>query len=121
MARHNETGKQGEAIARRYLEEQGCRILEENWRYRRAEVDLIAMEGPILLFVEVKTRSSTAFGEPEDFVTRQKEDLLAAAAHAYIDQIDHEEEIRFDIIAVLYQEGQDCQVKHLKDAFFPGL
>jgi putative endonuclease len=121
MARHNDIGHAGEAIAKRYLEERGYRILETNWRYRRAEVDLIAMDGKTLVFVEVKTRNTTAFGEIEDFVTRKKEDLLIAAAHAYMEHIDHDWEIRFDIIAILYLDEQSYSVKHLEDAFFPGL
>ncbi|TXB64482.1 YraN family protein [Phaeodactylibacter luteus] len=121
MARQQDTGAAGEQIARRFLEEKGYAILEQNWRYRRAEVDLIARHGKTLVFVEVKTRSSTAFGEIEDFVTRHKESLLAAAAHAYIDLIDHDWEVRFDIIAVLYLDEKSYSVKHLEDAFFPGL
>ena len=70
MARHNEIGKAGEQIAKNYLTERGYRILEENWRYRRAEVDLIAMDKDTLVIVEVKTRNSTAFGEIEDFVNK---------------------------------------------------
>lgn len=121
MAHHNDIGHAGEAIAKRYLEERGYRILETNWRYRRAEVDLIAMDGKTLVFVEVKTRNTTAFGEIEDFVTRKKEDLLIAAAHAYMEHIDHDWEIRFDIIAILYLDEQSYSVKHIEDAFFPGL
>ncbi|WP_282779650.1 YraN family protein [Phaeodactylibacter xiamenensis] len=121
MARHNDIGHAGESIAKRYLEERGYRILETNWRYRRAEVDLIAMDGKTLVFVEVKTRNTTAFGEIEDFVTRKKEDLLIAAAHAYMEHIDHDWEIRFDIIAILYLDEQSYSVKHIEDAFFPGL
>jgi len=121
MARHNDIGHAGEAIAKRYLEERSYRILEANWRYRRAEVDLIAMDGKTLVFVEVKTRNTTAFGEIEDFVTRKKEDMLIAAAHAYMEHIDHDWEIRFDIIAILYLDEQSYSVKHIEDAFFPGL
>ncbi|MBV6652753.1 MAG: YraN family protein [Mameliella sp.] len=121
MARHNEIGKAGEQIAKNYLTERGYRILEENWRYRRAEVDLIAMDKDTLVIVEVKTRNTTAFGEIEDFVTRKKEDLLAAAAHAYMDHIDHDWAVRFDIIAILYLDEKSYSVKHIEDAFFPGL
>ncbi|MEQ8705623.1 MAG: YraN family protein [Phaeodactylibacter sp.] len=121
MARHNDIGHAGEAIARRYLEERGYRTLETNWRYRRAEVDLIVMDGRTLVFVEVKTRNTTAFGEIEDFVTRKKEAMLIAAAHAYMEHIDHDWEVRFDIIAILYLDEKSYSVKHIEDAFFPGL
>ncbi len=121
MAHHNDVGQTGEALARRYLEEKGYRILEANWRYRRAEVDLIAMDGSILVFVEVKTRGSAAFGRPEEFVTRYKEQLLTDAAIAYMEAIGHDWELRFDIIAILYQSEQDYRIEHFTDAFFPGL
>jgi len=121
MAHHNEVGQTGEALARRYLEEKGYRILEANWRYRRAEVDLIAMDGAILVFVEVKTRGSAAFGRPEEFVTRYKEQLLTDAAMAYMEAIGHDWELRFDIISILYQSEQDYRIEHFPDAFFPGL
>ncbi|MCO6476913.1 MAG: YraN family protein [Phaeodactylibacter sp.] len=121
MARHNEVGKAGEALARRYLEEKGYRILEANWRYRRAEVDLIAMDGPVLVFVEVKTRGSDAFGRPEEFVTPQKEQLITDAAMEYMESIGHDWELRFDIISVLFRNEDDYQLEHFRDAFFPGL
>ncbi len=121
MATHNELGKAGEEIARQHLEEKGFRILEHGWRYRRAEVDLIALDGPILVFVEVKTRSSNRLGEPEYFVTASKERLLTSAAHAYIEQINHQDEIRFDLVSILYRSAEDYELRHLPDAFFPGL
>lgn len=121
MARHNEVGKSGEALARQHLEEQGYRILEANWRYRRAEVDLIAMDGKALVFVEVKTRSSDAFGKPEEFVTSYKEKLIVEAAIAYMEAIGHDWELRFDIISILFRSESDYQLKHIPDAFFPGL
>ena len=121
MARHNEVGKTGEALARQYLEGRGYRILEANWRYRRAEVDLIAMDGKVLVFVEVKTRSSAAFGRPEEFVTSYKEQLIVEAAIAYMEAIGHDWELRFDIIAILYRNDNDYQLEHFPDAFFPGL
>ncbi len=121
MARHNEVGKTGEALARRYLEEKGYRILEANWRYRRAEVDLIAMDGPVLVFVEVKTRGSDAFGKPEEFVTSQKEQLITDAAMEYMEAIGHDWELRFDIISILFRNEKDYRLEHFRDAFFPGL
>ncbi len=121
MARHNETGQKGEALARQYLEQKGYRILEANWRYRRSEVDLIAMDGPVLVFVEVKTRATSAFGQPEEFVTRRKERLLTEAAIAYMEAIGHDWELRFDIISILYRNEQDYRIEHFPDAFFPGL
>ncbi len=119
MAKHLDVGKKGEDLAAAYLLEKGFKLLERNWRYSRAEVDLIALDEGILVFVEVKTRSYTAFGRPEEFVTERKEQFLAAAASAYMEAIDHDGEIRFDVIGVVLSEPVDIQ--HFPDAFFPGL
>nr|MBP8067657.1 YraN family protein [Pedobacter sp.] len=66
MARHNDLGKRGEQLARQFLIQRGYEILDENWVFERAEIDLIAYINRIIVFVEVKTRSSTGFGLPED-------------------------------------------------------
>ena len=121
MAKHLETGKKGEAIAAEFLAGQGFQILETNWRHRRLEVDLIAMDGKVLVFVEVKTRSSAFFGQPEEFVDKKKEELLARAAAEYMHQINHDWAIRFDVVSILLKNETDWEVKHLRDAFFPGL
>jgi len=121
MAKHNETGKAGELAARRFLENKGYDILETNWRFHRAEVDLIAKDGKILVFVEVKTRSSDAFGKPEAFVDARKQRFLAEAASAYMELTGHDWEIRFDIVSVLVNPGGEALLEHFEDAFFPGL
>lgn len=114
-------GEKGEQLARQFLQDQGLRILETNWRHRRAEVDIIAMEGQVMVFVEVKTRSRTRYGPPERFVTLQKEKLLARAAGAYMEQKAHHWEIRFDVIAITWDNDQDYRLEHLRDAFWPGV
>ena len=120
MADHIITGQTGEQLAVEHLQRLGYTILETNWRFRRSEVDIIAMDGPILVFVEVKTRSSDYFGPPESFVSSRKKTMLQDAASAYTHQIQHTWEIRFDIIGVLLQSGQEPQLRHFSDAFFPG-
>ncbi|PHN04806.1 YraN family protein [Flavilitoribacter nigricans] len=120
MAHHQELGNWGESLAVSLLREKGWTVLETNWRYQRAEVDVIAMDGDILVFVEVKTRTSEYFGPPETFVTPQKEKLLVRAAHAYMQQIDHQWEIRFDVISVVSRSREDYEIRHLPDAFWPG-
>ncbi len=121
MTRHNETGALGEQLARAFLEENDYVVLEANWRYRRAEIDLIAKDGEILVFVEVKTRSSAAFGRPEEFIDAKKEAFMTDAASAYMEEIGHEWEIRFDFISVLLPSNQEPEIEHFKDAFFPGI
>ncbi|RMF28311.1 MAG: YraN family protein [Bacteroidetes bacterium] len=121
MARHHEIGRKGEELAQAYLRRKGWTILETNWRYQRAEVDIIAKDGPVLVFVEVKTRSSAAFGQPEEFITPYKEQLLTDAAHAYMEHIGHEWEIRFDFVSILLHPDGRYRLRHFPDAFFPGL
>lgn len=121
MAAHNDIGLQGEQLARAYLEDKGYRIIVANWRHGRGEIDLIASFQETLIFVEVKTRSSTAFGEPDEFVGPKKEQMLAQAAGVYMEQVRYQGEIRFDIIAVILPPKGDSSIKHIPDAFFPGI
>ncbi len=121
MARHNDTGEKGEQIARTYLGNAGWQLLEQNWRSGRAEIDIIAMEGEVLVFVEVKTRRSLRHGPPEESVSGRKMELMARAAAVFMEQINHSWEIRFDVISVLLRPDGTAEVEHLRDAFFPGL
>jgi len=120
LARHNDIGKKGEEIAVKSLAEAGYTILAQNWRYKRAEVDIIVKneQENIVIFVEVKTRTSAAFGTPDSFVSEKKERLLADLAQAYCEEINHDWEIRFDIISILLI-GEQQQIEHIEDAFFP--
>lgn len=121
MAEHLELGKKGEEIAVEFLKGKGYLILETNWRHRRAEVDIIAKDGEILVFVEVKTRSTQLWGQPELAVTPKKERLMVDASGVYMEQINHQWEVRFDIVSVIViNEGQE-EITHFKDAFFPGI
>ena len=120
-AKHIEIGKNGEQLAKKYLEEQGYIILEMNWRFKRSEIDIIAKDNETLVFIEVKTRSSALFSQPEDFVSQKKEELMAVGASAFMEQTNHEWEIRFDIITVLLKPNKAPQIQHLIDAFFPGV
>lgn len=119
MAQHLDIGNKGEALAKEYLLKKGYQVLEENWRFSRAEVDLIAMDGQALVFIEVKTRSTDFFGAPELAVDHKKQNLLSDAANVYMQQINHEWEIRFDIIAIVLGD-EDPKIEHFKDAFFSG-
>ncbi|MEO1517412.1 MAG: YraN family protein [Bacteroidota bacterium] len=118
MARHHELGKIGEVLARRFLEGKGYKIAESNWRHGRAEIDLICWDGNVLVFVEVKTRSSKLFGHPAAAVTARKEAILIGAAGAYMEQIGHEWEFRFDIISVNRPESLSPEIEHFPDAFY---
>jgi putative endonuclease len=118
LAHNRQLGIKGEQQAVEFLRQAGYEILETNWRWKRCEVDIIAQHDGILIFAEVKTRTSTAFGMPEESVSQAKQDKLAEAAEAYIEQINHRGEIRFDIIAIVVS-GTKNELLHLKDAFFP--
>lgn len=117
MAEHNELGKLGEELAVEYLQKNGYEILETNWRFQKAEVDIIAKKENTLAVVEVKTRSSIDFGLPQDFVKPKKIQLLVKAINEYVISNDLDIEVRFDIIA-LHKEGKSFVIEHLMDAFY---
>jgi putative endonuclease len=121
MSIQQKHGDWGEDLAVILLQQSGLVIVERNWRFKRAEIDIIARENEILVFIEVKTRAYSAFGLPEEMVGRQKRKLLIDAAMAYMRSIGHTWEIRFDIVSVLGAPGKPTEIKHFRDAFFPGL
>jgi putative endonuclease len=117
MADHNDLGKQGEAAAVAYLRENGYEILEQNFVFQKAEIDIIARKKDWLIVVEVKTRSSVDFGSPEDFVNKKKIKLLVKAIDEYVQQSGLDLEIRFDIMALVRENG-NFNIEHLEDAFY---
>ncbi|RZK82324.1 MAG: YraN family protein [Pedobacter sp.] len=119
MAFHNDLGRRGEDIAKEYLENKGYQILKLNWKCSRAEIDLIAKDSNTLVFVEVKTRSSLDYGNPEDFVDWRKEQHLEFASLAFIEASNHEGEIRFDVIAIDFESKNNYNINHIEDAFWP--
>ena len=116
MATHNELGEQGELLAAEYLTKKEYEILEQNWRYQKAEVDIIGIHKERLVIIEVKTRSSINFGKPEDSVSLKKQNLLIQAANAYLEQNNLDLEVRFDIISIVKKD-----ITHIIDAFYPEL
>jgi putative endonuclease len=116
MATHNELGKRGEALAISYLKKAGYTIRDQNWYFQKAEVDIIAQKGDVLAVVEVKTRTSPAYGAPQDFVNHKKIRLLVSAIDHYVQLHKLDVEVRFDIIAIL-KTGGKFEIEHLKDAF----
>lgn len=117
MARHNDFGRWGEDLAVDFLRRHGFEILARNWRAGRAEVDILARDGDVLVAVEVKTRGTDAFGRPEIFVGRRKIRMLTEAVNAYAEQTGWEGDIRFDIVAIVRQGGQ-TRIEHIPDAFY---
>lgn len=116
---HLDTGKLGEELALAHLREKGYRILATNWRFRHLELDIVAMHENELVIVEVKTRSSEAFGTPQDFITKSKQKLLIRAANHYIEQFDFNGETRFDVISILLGNAGETELVHIESAFYP--
>ncbi|MEI8136160.1 MAG: YraN family protein [Bacteroidota bacterium] len=113
-------GAEGETRAKNLLVEKGYSILQENWRFKKYEVDIIASFRDIIVFVEVKSRSSIGFGEPETFVNKKKQGFLVSAANEYLILNNIEFECRFDVVSVL-QINNTFIVKHLEAAFYPSI
>ena len=116
MAEHNEKGKFGEELAKEYLINHGYTILHTNWRARRYEVDIIAEKNNILVICEVKYRTSNLFGEPESFVTKQKQKNLIKAATMYVGQNCWQGETRFDIVSIL-KEDKTIKINYIENAY----
>lgn len=115
-----EIGRRGEAVAREFLEQKGYRVAALNFRAGRGEIDIIAWaHDRLLVFVEVKARAGEGFGGPEEAVGYKKQELMARTAGIYMEQIDYDWEIRFDIVAVLIKNDQVLEIRHIEDAFFP--
>ena len=114
MTYQDRIGKKGEDLAAEFLAGKGFEIVARNYRHRHAEIDLIVKRENWLIFVEVKTRSSSAFGEPEEFVDVKKANKIFEAAEAYIYAIDWKDHVRFDVISV--KLGPSPLIEHFEDA-----
>lgn len=117
MAQHNELGNQGEQLAVDFLIKNGYDILDRNYRFDKAEVDIIARLKDILAIIEVKTRSTIDFGNPQDFVKPKQIQRLVKAVDEYVIANELEVEVRFDIIAIIKQ-GKGFKIEHLENAFY---
>lgn len=117
MTKHYELGKEGEQRAVDFLCKNGYEILDKNWRFQKAEVDIIAIKDGFLVCVEVKTRTSNDVEDPKDTVKPKKIKLLVEAINQYVLSRDLDVEVRFDIIAITKTNNQ-FDIEHLEDAFF---
>ena len=116
MSHNIDLGKQGEELAKNYLLENGYTLVEENWRWHHHEVDLIVCNSVYMVFVEVKTRTGVVFGEPEVFVTHEKQQKIIRAANAFMLKTKSSKDARFDIVSVVIQNNESV-VKHLPNAY----
>ena len=117
MAQHNELGKKGEQLAIDFLLKNNYEIIERNYRFDKAEVDVIALKENILAIIEVKTRSTLDFGNPQDFVKPKQIKNLVKAVNEYVLENDLDYEVRFDIIAIV-KEKKGYKIEHLVNAFY---
>ncbi len=116
MARHNDLGKEGEQAAVFYLEDHGYCIRHRNWRNKHKELDIIAEKAGELVIAEVKTRSSTEYGNPEDAVTPVKIRRIIKAADAYVKLYELDMPLRYDLLCVVLKDGH-FHIEHYPEAF----
>lgn len=120
MAQHNDFGARGEDIAVEYLRCKGYVILDRNWRSGHKEIDIVARQDDTIIFVEVKARANTFYGNPENAVTRRKMHLLVLAADAYLRYNVLDLDVRFDVITIT-GTIEKPHVRHYERAFRPGI
>lgn len=119
MSDKTEIGRLGENLAAKFLQDKGFTVAERNFRFGKAEIDLIVQRDEWLLFIEVKTRSSVAYGQPEEFLTPQQVNRIFDAAEEYIYRIDWQGHVRFDVVSIQLGGkifGDDAEIEHLEDA-----
>lgn len=117
MAIHTDLGRLGESLAVNYLLKNHYIILERNWRFQRAEIDIIAKKEDQIIIIEVKTRTSNYFGDPQSFVSEEKIKLLLYAANQYLVSNNITLEARFDILAIIKNKSTQ-EISHFKEAFY---
>ena len=120
MAEHNELGKIGEELARKYIIGKGYKIRECNWRFGKNEIDIIAETKEYLVVIEVKTRSSEFVAEAQSTVTKKKQKFLINATQFYLTSRNIEKETRFDIITII-KSNNKYDIEHMENAFYPTL
>lgn len=118
MAQHNLLGCKGEMLAARFLLNKGMAIMHYNWRSGHKEIDLIARDRDVLVFVEVKSRSTEQYGLASEAVTDSKIKRLISAAEAYIKFNRVDSKFRFDIVTVIGSSAP-YKIEHVEDAFYP--
>ncbi|MDA8433467.1 MAG: YraN family protein [Nitrospiraceae bacterium] len=112
----NTLGREGEELAVRFLRKQGFRILEKNYRTPFGEIDIVADDQGVLVFIEVKTRRGDSFGYPFEAVDRRKRDKIRKVALSYLKKIRKEPPARFDVLSIDFEGGRK-NIDHIKDAF----
>jgi putative endonuclease len=117
MATHNDFGILAEDLAAEFLLKNGYKILVRNFRYQKAEIDIITEKDSLIIIVEVKARSTDVFNLPQEAVNKKKIKLLVSAADHYLEKFNKNQEVRFDIISVLPDEKGNLSIEHIINAF----
>lgn len=117
MAQHNDLGKKAEELAAEFLLKNGYKILARNFRFQKAEIDIISEKDDFIIICEVKARSTDVFNLPQESVNKKKIKLLVSAADHYLKEFNITKEVRFDIISVLPDEKGNLVIEHIADAF----
>ncbi len=118
MADHNDLGAAGEELAVAHLLKTGYQVLARNYVYLKGEIDVVARLENTIVIVEVKTRSTPDFGDPQDFLKPSQIKRLVDTAHHFVEELGEPDvDVRFDIIAII-KNKRGTQVEHLKDAFY---
>ena len=111
-------GNKGEDLACEFLTNLGYQIIERNFFYGHGEIDIVANDGEILVFAEVKYRKNLEFGMPESAITIPKQNQIRKIAEAYLYQKEiRDRQCRFDIVAILQLQGNELQINHIINAF----
>lgn len=113
-------GLKGEKIAAEYLVAKGYKVLHTNWHWIHKELDIVTMFNGRLVVVEVKTRENNYWEEPKEAVRKRKQKNIIDAADAYVNKYNYECEVQFDIISIVWNNGQ-YKIEHIEDAFYPTL
>lgn len=114
-----EKGRQGEALACRFLEEKGYIILARNFVWQKHEIDIIAQDKNEIVFIEVKERETDVFGEPYEAVNLKKQKIIIRVADYYLQKFNINFEARFDIISIILERNSSPKIEHLINAFTP--
>jgi putative endonuclease len=117
MATHNDFGKIAEDLAAEYLQKNGYKIVTRNFRFQKAEIDIIAEKEGLIIIIEVKARSTDVFMLPQEAVTKTKIRSIVIAANHYLEEFNKSSEVRFDIISVLADGKVNLDIEHIESAF----
>ena len=112
----NTLGKDGEALAVSFCKKKGYRVLEKNYRTAFGEIDIIARDGDVIVFIEVKTRTDDTFGYPFEAVDARKREKIRKVALCFMKKFKQEVPARFDVFSISIAGGEK-QIEHIKDAF----